>query len=579
MGKYLKVIFFICIVSIILLPFTNIYAQEVRRAIPVNTASQGAVYTTKGQVSPTSKSNTAGLAANAVGCSAGQILGNIVQSGVSAVVGSLKSTGTGAASGITSGLTEQVVPVSDSKTRTNTAKVANKETGGGQQNILDAVTGVTDVSWDAIGFCLANAAIHYVAQSTVNWINSGFEGNPVFVDNPGQFFKDIADVEAGGFIDELGLGFLCSEFAPKVRIALVNNYVGKNYNDRAKCSFTNAERNLTGFINDYRQGGLQNYVEFVSNPANRAQSSYLMAQDELNRRVQSRTSAATQELNWGQGILSFKDCANAPEKIVNGKRVKDTSKCKTTTPGNIIEGQIESTLNLPKDRLSIADEFDEVIVALVNYLIKTALSDTLKNDQRADAYGNAIPEDDEEEETPVTTNPNAPRPLSIVCNASTRTAKVDEIVTFTAIAKGLGKNYSFNWTGYPSLPTSTVLHEIDVYFTAIGTTSINVEVNSGQKSKTAICPEVTITAPDLLQVSCSPSPDDVNEGETVTWTANVSGGNSAYTYSWSGDSNLTGNTQQINAAYGSRGSKGAKVTVTSGSQTITVACSDTVRVR
>ena len=31
-----------------------------------------------------------------------------------------------------------------------------------------------------------------MTEATVSWINSGFHGSPLFVENPGSFFKDIA---------------------------------------------------------------------------------------------------------------------------------------------------------------------------------------------------------------------------------------------------------------------------------------------------------------------------------------------------------------------------------------------------
>ena len=64
-------------------------------------------------------------------------------------------------------------------------------------------------------------------------------------------------------------------------------------------------------------------------------------------------------MDWGRGFLSFKD----PE---TGE---------ITSPGTIIEKQVNQRLGSGERRLEIADEFDEIVNALINQLIKIALSE------------------------------------------------------------------------------------------------------------------------------------------------------------------------------------------------------------
>src|SRR6185295_14837564 len=39
---------------------------------------------------------------------------------------------------------------------------------------------------------VARKALQEITKSTVNWINNGFHGSPLFVETPGSFFQDIA---------------------------------------------------------------------------------------------------------------------------------------------------------------------------------------------------------------------------------------------------------------------------------------------------------------------------------------------------------------------------------------------------
>ena len=69
-----------------------------------------------------------------------------------------------------------------------------------------------------------------ITDETVNWVNSGFQGSPAFVQNPEQFFQNIGDNVAGNFIAGLGspLAALCSPIALNVRLALALNQAGSS---------------------------------------------------------------------------------------------------------------------------------------------------------------------------------------------------------------------------------------------------------------------------------------------------------------------------------------------------------------
>ena len=76
----------------------------------------------------------------------------------------------------------------------------------------------------------------------------------------------------------------------------------------------------------------------------------------------------------------------------------------------------------------------------------------------------------------------------------------------------------------------------------------------------------------LVVSSCSASPNPQRLNTNVTWSANVSGGIGNYTYVWTGADGLTGTTPTVLKSYATIGPKNASVTVTSESETKTVAC-------
>jgi hypothetical protein len=213
-------------------------------------------------------------------------------------------------------------------------------------------------SWDSFAYCLVNRAIAYIADATKQWIRSGFKGNPAFVDDPKAFFQQVADFEFQNFMEELAGELLCEPF----RIQVINNvnrsYVGQNYMwERARCTIgsdSNFEAFLRGEYFDF-----DIWLNYTQNPANNPLGAYLLAEGELRRRILAEQNAITIELNWGDGYFSWKD--------------EETGK--TITPGRMIQSELENRLGLDKNRLILADEFDEVITELVDYLIRVALNE------------------------------------------------------------------------------------------------------------------------------------------------------------------------------------------------------------
>ena len=78
-----------------------------------------------------------------------------------------------------------------------------------------------------------------------------------------------------------------------------------------------------------------------------------------------------------------------------------------------------------------------------------------------------------------------------------------------------------------------------------------------------------------LTSSCSAKVNySANTGvTTIVWSADPSGGNGYYSYSWTGTDGLLNNHKDAYFTYSTAGNKYASVTITSGNQTITVNCS------
>jgi hypothetical protein len=81
-----------------------------------------------------------------------------------------------------------------------------------------------------------------------------------------------------------------------------------------------------------------------------------------------------------------------------------------------------------------------------------------------------------------------------------------------------------------------------------------------------------------LYISCLANTSFAPVNSTVTWQANVSGGNGNYVYTWNGTDYLRGSSNLVNTTYGNVGTKTASVTVSSGGQSATQMCSNSVNI-
>lgn len=366
-------------------------AVENFAAVEVESNKQAAIYNKKSQESdPKFSEGFKEATAEVLGCSAGQILGNILSSLISSTITSVLGAAVNVAEKvITVPTVEQGQVLLDSKTK------ASAEVGTTLGIFGIGVLALP--SWNSIAYCVVNAMITYVANSTIAWVQGGFEGNPSFVTNPEEFFKDLANIEASAFLQELAYGVtglnICEPFRVSIVLSIARNHVsgqqeyggtsgysqgGFNSGEGGNigyggCSLDDIAGNLEGFLGgDFSKGGWDSWFKISQVDSNNPYATYFNLQAQLNGSVNKKQNLASVELDWGKGFLSFRKCED-------GSSGDDKSNCPITSPGVVIQGQLEKTLGLAKDRLVLAEKFDQVIAAVVNQLIQVALDKVLES--------------------------------------------------------------------------------------------------------------------------------------------------------------------------------------------------------
>ncbi|KND47994.1 MAG: hypothetical protein AB201_00105 [Parcubacteria bacterium C7867-006] len=233
---------------------------------------------------------------------------------------------------------------------------------------------------DPLAYFAANIALKKISAQTVNWINSGFKGNPGYLTDPTQFFLDIGDNVASDFLSGPKMNMLCSPFNAQVRLALVKNYISQDEGNYS-CTLSTLKNNYDQFIGDFSQGGWDGWFELTQNQSNNPYGAYLQAQISLSKELGIENNKYLKQLEQGKGFLSFQKCKASSvlsQSDINslgaaGAKYK-VGDCwnndyEVVTPGTVIENQINGVLGSGENRIIAADEIDEIVGALLNQLI------------------------------------------------------------------------------------------------------------------------------------------------------------------------------------------------------------------
>lgn len=262
---------------------------------------------------------------------------------------------------------------------------------------LTTKTIIKDYVLDQIAWNLSQQVLNKMTAQTVNWINSGFKGKPMFVENPDQFFLKIGDNVASKILTETtinvggtNIGNLCQPFKAQVTLALRANYL-QDTDPQYSCTLGTLANNYENFINDFSQGGWDGWFRVTQNNQNNPMGAYLETEQQLRLQIASQQKQYEQKLSWGKGLLSQEVC---PEGMTNGDVAKragrssiidtdagiarlnaatDPDGCSVpmvvVTPGSVIQDQLAKSLNVGRDKLVVADSINEIVNALMNQLI------------------------------------------------------------------------------------------------------------------------------------------------------------------------------------------------------------------
>ncbi len=235
-----------------------------------------------------------------------------------------------------------------------------------------------EIILDGFAWWAIKLVIAQITRSIVNWINSGFQGMPSFVQDLNGFLLGVGTQIAGVYLQQLGMpaltAFICAPFRLNIQIAFATNYrraMSPYPYGTTMCRIDSGI--LGGFVGGSFNGstpgsGWGNWINVTTQSNTYTPYGSLMAsQHEASLQMRTAISVQNRYLQFGQGFFSNMFC----EAVANPSFTYE--KCMVSTPGNVISEALNFQLSAGVRSMIAADEINEIIGALMGQVAQTAL--------------------------------------------------------------------------------------------------------------------------------------------------------------------------------------------------------------
>mgnify|MGYP001569351938 FL=1 len=169
---------------------------------------------------------------------------------------------------------------------------------------------------------IAKKILAKMTQATINWINSDFHGQPLFLTHPDSFFRDIAKSGLKDMVNIFGYNNLLYPFGRQFALNAINSYKSK-LAQNAAYTLGNVmdSAQLRLYLGNFNYGGWNGFLNNTQYPQNNYLGFNMIATEELARRIKGTVQSAADKvqstLQQGMGFLSPEKCTTNP-KYNNG---------------------------------------------------------------------------------------------------------------------------------------------------------------------------------------------------------------------------------------------------------------------
>jgi len=247
-----------------------------------------------------------------------------------------------------------------------------------------------------------------LTKDTINWINSGFDGKPLFLQDAQGFFVDLRNQELKNIINTIGYDPINYPFGRDIAIGLIQgtkNYFAQN----AKYSLDQViggDQNRVEFQTNFSLGGWDAYTA-LSRPNNNRFGSQLLAKSYSTKVTAGfevdKGGLLKAELDQAQGFLSQKKCENpmydpddtspfiandlngdggvdaqeTEQQLAAYNEIHICERWETLTPGKVASDQIGLALGTKYRQAELGQALGNSISAIFDALLNKLVDDGL----------------------------------------------------------------------------------------------------------------------------------------------------------------------------------------------------------
>lgn len=273
----------------------------------------------------------------------------------------------------------KTVPTNDSATEKNVEAVKKKES-----------------CLDAIAYTLGKQALAQVTNKTLNYINTGFGGNPLYVTNINSFLGSVKNEQVRSYI---GLADNIAKkdgdaVGPVVTSKIIEIITGRPSRVNPGPT-TPAQQKYDAFTKDFTNGGWDSWYRMTQLGENPI-AGILDTSQQLGKSIAQEQENVKQQLLQGGGFLSAQKCVeyaqapgpdDDPDFNLNPDGSLRCLKYETTTPGSVISSQAQAITNTNTRQLEAADELNEVLGAFFDNMLNKLIQKGLNGLQKETAKG------------------------------------------------------------------------------------------------------------------------------------------------------------------------------------------------
>ncbi|MCI0542772.1 hypothetical protein L0Y69_03425, partial [bacterium] len=226
---------------------------------------------------------------------------------------------------------------------------------------------------DPLSWFLSKVVLRSITYSIVQWINSGFQGEPAWILDKSVLLSLVVDENVAFLIGTI-LELTDEEFFPwfkAVVVRAIGNGIYTGFEGGLESTFPGGGVYYNDYLSDFSAcrsvTSWECYIE-INYYANNPYGVINYSLGHLSAMISEKVANVTNDLIEGTGLISLSKCVriHAPYGPEQDPPCLERIR---VTPGQAIANQLTSGLNTSKDSLLQADEFSESIAAILDALL------------------------------------------------------------------------------------------------------------------------------------------------------------------------------------------------------------------